>query len=467
MKHKIAILFLIFAFFITSGLGCKTVSREVEEAMRPVKLTYWRVFDDADTMAEIIADYKAIHPNVTIEYKKLRFEEYEDTLLNALAEDRGPDIFSIHNTWIRKYQNKITPLPPSVTLPFQYVSGTIKKETKTELLEVPTLSLLKLKQQFLDAVYDDVVISTDVGGGQPRDLIYGLPLSVDTLALFYNKNLLNNSGIPEPPVTWSEFQDHVKILTRTDETGNILQAGGAIGAAKNIERSTDILSALMMQNGAKMTDENGFAIFHQTPPELKGLNIPPAVGALNFYTNFANPVSSAYTWNDKLPDSLSAFTQGKLAYFFGYSYHIPIIRTLSPKLNFDISRLPQIEMDQPGSPQVNFANYWVESVSRKSKNQQWAWDFVQFAASEKEARKYLIKAKKPTALKSLINFQLEDLDLGFLAAQLLTAKSWYRGMKPEAVDGIFAEMIDSVNSGLVEAKDAVNLAVSKINQTIK
>ena len=467
MKHKITILFLIFVFLLTSGLGCKTVSKEVQEAMSPVKLTYWRVFDDQDTMAEIIADYKVLHPNVTIEYRKMRFEEYEDTLLNALAEDRGPDIFSLHNTWIRKYQNKIYPLPSMITLPYQYQTGTIQKEIKTELRQIPTLSLLKLKQQFLDVVYDDVIISTRVGEGQERDLIYGLPLAIDTLVLFYNRDLLNNAGIPQPATTWTEFQDQVKILTRTDEQGNIMQSGGAIGTAENIERSSDILTLLMMQNGAKMADENGFATFHQTPKELKGLDRPPAVGALDFYTNFANPVSSAYSWNDEMPDSIDAFTQGKAAYFFGYAYHIPVIRSLSPKLNFDIARAPQIEVGQANVPEINFANYWVETVSSKTKHQDWAWDFIQFATSQKEAKKYLEKAKKPTALKSLINFQLEDLDLGFFAAQLLTSKSWYQGIKPGAIDDIFAEMINSVNSGAIEAKNAVNLAASKINQTIK
>ncbi|MDD5043836.1 MAG: extracellular solute-binding protein [Patescibacteria group bacterium] len=467
MKYsKIAILLLILSFLVTSGLGCKTVSKEVQEAMQPVKLTYWRVFDDRDAMAEIVADYQALHPNVTIEYKKLRFEEYEETLLNAMAEDRGPDIFSIHNTWVKKYQSKIAPMPSTVTLPYQYVSGTIKKETKAELKTTPTLSLLKLKQQFLDVVYNDAVVATTISG-QKQDLVYGLPLSVDTLALFYNKDLLNNAGIPEPPVTWSEFQDHVKILTRTNERGDILQAGAALGTANNVERGADILSLLMMQNGAKMTDANGLAFFHQMPAELKGLDIPPGAGALNFYTNFANPVSSVYSWNEQMSNSLEAFAQGKVAYFFGYAYHLPVIRSLAPKLNFDISRFPQIGEAGSNTPEVNFANYWMETVSRKSKNQHWAWDFIQFATKEQEVKKYLTQAKKPTALKALINTQLEDLDLGFFAAQLLTARSWYRGANPGAVDGIFAEMINSVNSGAVEAQEAVNLAASKINQTIR
>ena len=39
----------------------------------------------------------------------------------------------------------------------------------------------------------------------------------------------------------------------------IIQSAAAIGTTDNVERSTDILGVLMMQNGTQMTDENGMA----------------------------------------------------------------------------------------------------------------------------------------------------------------------------------------------------------------
>jgi ABC-type glycerol-3-phosphate transport system substrate-binding protein len=77
MKSKIFALFLIFSFIITSGFGCKSPSAEVKKASEPITLTYWRAYDDADAFAEIFSAYEALHPNVNIEYKKFRYEEYE------------------------------------------------------------------------------------------------------------------------------------------------------------------------------------------------------------------------------------------------------------------------------------------------------------------------------------------------------------------------------------------------------
>jgi len=42
--------------------------------------------------------------------------------------------------------------------------------------------------------------------GQP----YASPLSINTLALFYNRDLLNEAGIVLPPVTWEEFVNDSK-----------------------------------------------------------------------------------------------------------------------------------------------------------------------------------------------------------------------------------------------------------------
>lgn len=133
-KTKITILGLISVFLLTTGFGCSFMSKEVRQAMKPVELTYWRVLDSdtdpSDDFTEIINNYKALHPNITIVYKKLRYEEFEEELLNAWAEDRGPDIFSIRNTWTGKYKNKILPMPKELIVPQAIITGTFKKEQK-------------------------------------------------------------------------------------------------------------------------------------------------------------------------------------------------------------------------------------------------------------------------------------------------------------------------------------------------
>jgi len=196
MKNKIIGIFLLLLFILTAGFGCKGTDKEAQEAMKPITLEYWRVFDGKDDFKEIIANYNKIHPFITIKYKKLRYEEYESELLNALAEDRGPDIFSIHNTWMKKYENKIEPMPEQITMVYPIEKGSIKKEIVPELRTKRTITNKQLKDLFVDVVSHDVIFKDNK--------IYGLPLYVDTLALYYNRDLLNNAGIATIPNTGTQ-----------------------------------------------------------------------------------------------------------------------------------------------------------------------------------------------------------------------------------------------------------------------
>lgn len=453
MKKKISIL-LIFVFLLTAGAACKSPS--VEEATEPITLNYWRVYDGQDDFAEIIAKYNAQHPYVTINYRKLRYDEYEEELLNAFAEDRGPDIFSIHNTWVKKYESKIEPMPSQTTMVWQTTQGTIKKETVAETKVARSMNLKELKQNFADVVYSDVVINNK---------IYGLPLSVDTLAMYYNQSLFDQAGITEIPKYWNrDFQQTVKKLSKQDLKGNILQSGVALGGSTNIERYSDILSVLMMQNGANMMSDSGQVLFNTVPENSPNSDYNPGLMALKFYTDFANPVKEVYSWNNKLENSINSFASGKTAIMFGYAYHLPTIKTMAPKLNFMVAPLPQIEGS--GTP-VNFANYWVEVVSKKSQHQNEAWNFVQFLTSADQVGSYLSKTKKPAALRSLVSKQTEDLEIGVFASQVLTAKSWYKGKNASVMEGFFAQMIDETLADTEnKIMEIMNLYARRIQQTI-
>lgn len=454
MKKKILASALLIVFILSAGFGCKTVDKETKAASEPITLTYWRVFDDSDAFFDIIEKYKELHPNINIEYRKLRYEEYENELLNAWAEDRGPDIFSIHNTWIKKYQAKITPMPAEITMSYMVETGSIKKEVVPQLKTTPSLTVRELKNNFADVVASDVIL--DDGK------IYGLPLSIDTLALYYNRDLFNSAGIAKAPEYWNkEFQQDVKKLTKQDPKKGIIQSGVAMGASSNIERYSDLLAVLMMQNGSVMINGNQVT-FQSVPSTIKnGYN--PGLEALRFYSDFANPLKEVYSWNKDLPNSLQSFTSGNLAMFFGYSYHLEQIKALAPNLNFGISKLPQIE----GNPlAVNYANYWVETVSKKSAHSAEAWDFIQFLTKEENAKTYLEKTKKPTALKSLISGQQSVEDLGVFAEQILSSKSWYRGRSVNDAERAIKEMIDMTSAMPDKINEIIREGAAKVQQTI-
>lgn len=458
MRKKISILALLAIFLISSGFGCKKTGNVTNEAMKPVTLTYWRVFDGPDAFEEIIQKYKAQHPFVNIEYRKLRYDEYENELLNALAEDRGPDIFSIHNTWIRKYKSKIEPMPASTKMVYPVERGSIKKEIVYEMITIPGLTPGQVRDNFVDVVSKDVILEDQK--------IYALPLSVDSLAMFYNKDLLNNAGISQAPKYWNrELLQAVKKLTKQDPKRGLLQSGIAMGGSTNIERYSDILSLLMMQNGATMINDNSKVSYHVIPDFAQESGYNPGLEALRFYTDFANPGKESYSWNSDLNNSLEMFISGNLALMFGYAYHIPVINTSAPKLNYSIAKFPQIEGNPPTN--INFANYWVETVSKKSEHKNEAWNFVQFLTSAEQAKIYLDKVKKPTALRSLVEEQKSDDTIGVFASQVLTAKSWYRGNNVDAAEMVFAEMIEAILSNTEDdINKIINNGAAKVQQTI-
>jgi ABC-type glycerol-3-phosphate transport system substrate-binding protein len=466
----------LFSFFsaftlcaVLFGQGCtRGPDAATVAASRRIELNIWGVIDDVDVYSDILRDYHTLHPNVTLNYRRLRLEEFESELLNALAEDKGPDIFMVHNTWIGKYQSKIAPMPLSTKVAVQRVVGTVKKETVYVLENQPTISLRKYKTDYPDAVIADTVRSVNVSTkADTRDIqqrVLAIPMSVDTLGLYVNKDLLNAAGIATVPPTWDAFQTAVPRLVKQDAQGELLQSAVGLGTGYNVEREPDILAALMMQNGTVMAEEDGSPTFALLPTALSDIREePPAFQALQFYTDFANPAKSVYTWNSKQPNSLDAFIQGKTAFFLGYSYHLPVIRARAPKINLGISPLPQIE----GNPVVNIANYWNWTVSKKTKNLDTAWNFLNFMMQPTEATKYLEAAKRPAAEKSLLETQLEDEDVGVFASQVLTSKSWYRGTDPRAMEDAFQVMAENVLAGTEEIPTAIRNAQTKVSQTIE
>lgn len=446
----------LLAVLVLTGAGC---SRAQKAAAEPVQLTIWRVFDQDETFVGLMQAYRKAHPNVSIIYKTLRYEEFPTELVRAIAKGEGPDIFSIRNTWVGEYQDLMAPLPDTLTIPFVEVKGALKKETYITLKTEKTLNQRDLRNQFADVVAKDVVRAYQPDPGKtPEQRIFALPLALDTLALYFNRDLFNAAGIAEPPTTWEEFSEDVVKLTKVDAQGNLLQAGATIGTAKNIDRAPDILSALMMQSGTAMTNDRGT---NATFGQPLGSDRFPALEALRFYTDFANPVKETYTWNDDQPNAIDAFVSGKAAFFFGYAYHYDTIKSRAPKLNFEVAPLPQLG----GGEVVNMANYWVEGVSKASPDADWAWDFIQFATRKENVTSYLTAAKKPAALRALIADQLEDESLATFASQVLTSKNWYRGKDADAMEQALRDLIThSVNTGQFE--QALIQAQNKVSQTL-
>lgn len=405
--------------------------------LTPVTLEYWRTDDDPETMQPIIDAYKKIHPNVEIKYVKMQKESANRNLLEAFAENRGPDLFSIPVTELHSWLSKIAYVPKETAVVTQTVNA--QKKIVNAKVKTPGMTILEMRKAYVEGVTKDVIIPlSEKEGVAPTDRIFGLPFSFDTLALYYNKDLLRKANIEKPPVSWRDLQEQAVRMTILDEQGGIKQSGAALGTANNVAHYVDLLTAIMAQNGADIVDSDyGFVEFNRYTEDTRDRIYPPGLEGLLFYESFANPGTSTYTWDASLPYSLDAFVTGKTAFYFGFPTDMKTIRERAPKLDFALAPLPQIDPSRT----KNIANYPVEVVSKKTAHPDEAWDFLQFAARQEQVASYLAASKRPTALRSLIQQQMTDPDVAPFVGQNLTAFAWYRGKDYEVVKKAFADLI--------------------------
>lgn len=457
-------LILVSFLFLLAGCGLKPAA----PVRYSLELEVWGLFDDRDAYDSIFNLYTTqINTNVVkINYRKFTPDTYKKELVDALATGQGPDIFMINNTWLPIFGDKVLPAP------------------------APVLDEKRFKENFVDVVSDDFLYK-----GQ----VYAAPLSMDTLALYYNTDLFNEAGIVSPPNTWDEFTADSKKITRVAAGNQITRSGAIMGTAYNINRPTDILSVLMLQSGTTMVDlARGIATFDSI---VKNGNQDVSSGedALNFYTQFAKNSSPMYAWNSQLHYSLDAFAEGWAGMMLNYAWNVKTIQAKSPNLNFSVAPLPQLE----GKQVVNYANYWAFAVS-KNKNMDAtalkakklsaisndtrvaeAWKLISFlttkpygtmldAAKQKGAIgpdydptiEYLKKTFYPAARRDLIEMEKNDPHVGVFATQNLTAKSWYQA-DPEAVEAIFLNMIDEINKGKATVREAIKAAATRVTQLMQ
>ncbi len=388
----------------------------------PITLTYWRTVDGTEPFKQIIKDYAAIHPNVTIKLSNIDVATYDKQLTEAAKAGKLPDIYSIKDDWLPRYQDYFKPAPDTV------------------------YSAEEFRDTFVEAASERLV------SGQ---IVSGLAYSVSTLGLFYNQDLLSAAGIASPPKTWQELMDNIAKLT-IKSGADITQAGVALGNT-SVTDYTAIVATLMQQNGATMTN---------TPPTQATFNKPDSAGyasgakAMSFFTSFAKPANANYSWNDKLGSSLSAFKAGKLAMMINYAYRAPEIDAAAPNLKYKMAALPQVNTAKP----TNGAEFWAEQVSKTSKHDEVAWDFLRFVSTRTQLNRYSIATYRPAARKDLVTQQAQDKYLAPFAKQTPSATTWHKGNSYN-VEGIFADMIGGVLGG-GDAQAAIDTAAARTTQEI-
>jgi len=405
---------IVIPFFLLVLLGAAYYFWHNQKPASPkgiTKITYWGLWEPKSVMNGLIAEFEKSYPTIKVDYQQQSITDYRQRLQSALVSGQGPDIFRFHNTWL-----------PML---------------KSDLASVPLATVEEIG--LTDDYYPTIKESLFSDGNY-----YGLPLMIDTLALYYNKEIFDQAGL-RPPVTWDEFRQTASLLTVRDENGRIQQAGAAIGNASNVDHWSDILALMILQNNGR----------------LQGPYDSAAVKALEFFMVFSK---EDQVWNDTLPVSTRAFAGGKLAMYFAPSWRIINLRELNPDLDFGITTMPQL----PGAQSKAWASYWVEGVSNRSSYQEETWQFLTFL-SQKENLEQLYKAGSQVHYigelyprKSMAPLLNSDPLLAPFIKQAPYAVSWYlcsntgdNGIN----DNIRQYFGDAINRGLTGHSIALDEAV--------
>ena len=378
-----------------------------------VQLSFWGTDDDQEVWRDIIKNFQEKFPYITVKYTRFDSNDYEDTLGNKIAEAKGPDIFMLPNTFLLKHRDIIYPLPQQA-LPF---------------------SPQEFSSSFVDGAYQQLVA--------PDGAIYGLPLFIDTPVLFYNKDILNAAGIAQVPANWDDLIALSRQLTQKNAIGEIVKSGLPLGTSRTVDNSFEILSTLMLQEGDPIINRD------LEPGVVLGEG---GAKAMAFYTSFAKSSDQNFSWSNRMPNSLTAFSQTTSAFAIGFSNDIARIRAKNPHLNFGIAPFPQKK--GTGIPVV-YGRYFFPTVLKFSKNPLAAWQFVNYLTGPEGSAAYIQKTMRPPARRDLLSSKAPIPDLDAFYRQSLIAKSW---PVPDnsATRQLFQDAIDSVISGTADAGKAVD-----------
>ncbi|KKU50754.1 MAG: hypothetical protein A3A28_00535 [Candidatus Sungbacteria bacterium RIFCSPLOWO2_01_FULL_47_32] len=401
-------------------------------------LTVWG-FDEEGPWRTLSSGFTAKNTGIRITYKQISKDNYESELVNALAAGNGPDVFMLKNSNIHDDTDKISSVADAYPA----------TEKATPIIERD-----EFKRTFVDGTYEGLVT--------PAGDILGLPLSLDSLVLFYNKDFFNSANIPSPPQTWTDFLNDAAKLNDISPDGSINRSGGALGEYTNIDHFADIVSAFIFQAGGRIYDPVKNQVLMATP--LPSSQSIPAHSAVEFYTSFASPKQKNYSWNRTFPNSTDAFIQEKTAMMLGFAGDIKTIREQNPHLNFMTAPLPQLSKT---APKVYYGRYNFLAVSHLSKLKALAWRFVYFAATHDAAKKYITETSLPPARRDLVlDTKTVPDELVAFYNQSLSAKTWIQPGESRVSD-IFADMIDAVLRGKFDVGSAVSRATSALSLLVQ
>ena len=427
MSNFRLILTAIFAIFIVIGIIMFSLFRGGAGGGTVDSITVWGIIPESVFIKYIESVNSNKDARISVNYVEKEDDFFDKEFIEALAKGAGPDAILLPQDKILRHQDKIYPIPYG------------------------SLSERAFKDAFIEE--SELYLSSDG--------IIALPLSIDPLVMYWNRDIFTDALLPQPPAYWDEFFSLVSKITEVDSSLNIGRSAVSFGEFTNVSNAKEIISLLILQAGnpiVKIDNDRPITVLK----DKIGFAIPPSEAALRFYTEFSNPSKKSYSWNRSLPLSRQYFLSGDLAVYFGFASELNDIKMKNPNLNFDAAVVPQ---RREAKKKTTFGRIQGFALVKSSKKLSSAFNAISTLANKDNISLWSKASGLPPVRRDLLAIGAADPVVSTFYTSAIISKGWLDPDK-EATKTIFQNMVESIVSGKSMLGEAVMRADSEIQNLL-
>ena len=384
-----------------------------------------------DRMEETLAAIeKQNEAYMGVSYKEIADNEFDSTLINALADEKGPDVILVSHEHLVSLRSKIAPISyekyPVVDFRTSYIDGA----------QIYALT----------------------------DGLYAYPLMVDPLMMYWNKNIHATDNLLEAPKTWESLvNDYLPTLIRRDADRSITRSVVAMGEYKNIHNAFGIVTALLLQAGSEGVINDVGNNYKINLNNSKDGSIQPLKVSTDFYTRFSKPSNSLYSWNRSFSSDKDRFLAEDLALYFGYGSEAHDIEKQNPNLSFDIAELPQ---GASATVRRTYGRFYGLSALKSSDNLAGTLAVMQSLTSKDSAEKIAKLYDMVPVQRSSVSSGSNDT-YGRLAYKSAPVSYGWLSPSQEVVNDIFTTMTQDINENRKDLDSAVSDTLGRLELEYK
>ncbi|RDI36472.1 ABC transporter substrate-binding protein [Falsibacillus pallidus] len=359
MKAKglwIVALVMILSIFVSACSGGKDVAssddgkKDVKDGEKTKLVMYsWRP-EDRSMYEKAIAAFQDKNPNIEIEFQPYKSTEYNTILTNALVSGEGPDIIQL-----RPYEGAKSIADNGYIMPLDDVKG-----------------VSDINEQFLDAAR----------GSDGK--VYGVPLSLNSAVIFYNKKIFKDNGI-DVPTTYEEFLNVCEKLKDKGITP-IAQSG----------RAAYLLSLTHAAIGPTAYGANDFV--DKVLDGSAKLTDPEFVKSVQWMSDLKKYFPKDFVALED-NDAQTLLYTGKAAMYINGDYRLATLEDTAPDMEIGI--IPGFAEEKGGTPVVTT---WVDGSYagvKNSKHPEEVKAFMEFLASPEFGKIFTDEMDRVSAISGI------------------------------------------------------------------